>query len=130
MEIILQPPRIDPKRSRRGSPHLRILHTRQNYRDPEWVRWHFGTHARTTVATFRHGRYSGKEIKEFLAELVKGNPVNLEPLFTDPARSAFESREWSSLRALRHQFVTQRAVDQCVQRGRGSESCVWLRVVW
>ena len=57
--------------------------------------------------------YAGKELALFLAELAKGNPKNVEPLFTRaPRRSVHESAVWRALRARRAEFLTGRAVIQ------------------
>ena len=49
--------------------------------------------------------YAGKELALFLAELAKGNPKNVEPLFTRaPRRSVHESAVWPALRSRRARF--------------------------
>ena len=58
--------------------------------------------------------YAGTEIAHMLIALCKGNPVSLELLFTDPARSVYEGADWTALRAIRHHFITQRCVNQYI----------------
>lgn len=56
--------------------------------------------------------YAGAEMAHMLIALCKGNPVSLEVLFTDPARSVYEGPDWTALRTMRHIFLTQRCVNQ------------------
>lgn len=54
--------------------------------------------------------YSGKELGDFVVELAKGNPRNIELLFTEKPHET--SSVWQELRARRRSFLTCRCVSQ------------------
>eukprot|EP00753_Platysulcus_tardus_P016362 PLAT5636.1.p1 GENE.PLAT5636.1~~PLAT5636.1.p1 ORF type:complete len:1038 (+),score=353.76 PLAT5636.1:39-3116(+) len=53
--------------------------------------------------------YEACEIAFFLTLLMKGNPRNIEPLFSD--RNLFVAPLWAELCAIRHLFLTERLID-------------------
>eukprot|EP00041_Stephanoeca_diplocostata_P038502 m.1521139 g.1521139 ORF g.1521139 m.1521139 type:complete len:777 (+) comp25229_c0_seq14:504-2834(+) len=74
----------------------------------------FENHVAMPMGSDKRGEveYTGKEVGTFLLELAKGNPSNVELLFTDPGNSVYESHDWSTLRCIRHVFVTERCINQ------------------
>jgi len=72
----------------------------------------FHRHSEASFASAKTGEveYSGKELGSFLLELAKGNPRNIEFLFTE--KPHFSSPVWQELRARRQGFITLRCARQ------------------
>ena len=54
--------------------------------------------------------YSGKELGNFVVELAKGNPRNIELLYTD--KPCTVGSVWQELKDMRRSFLTLRCADQ------------------
>jgi predicted nucleotidyltransferase len=50
------------------------------------------------------------EVSTFIAELLKGNPKNIEPLFSD--RYIYQSSSWRELVSQRAHILSERAITQ------------------
>jgi hypothetical protein len=50
------------------------------------------------------------EVATFMGELLKGNPKNIQPLFSD--RSIFQSPLWKEMVAQRMHILSERAITQ------------------
>jgi len=72
----------------------------------------FHHHVEASFAADKRGEveYSGKELGPFLLELAKGNPRNVELLFTE--RPHVAGPPWRELRARRRSFLTLRCARQ------------------
>lgn len=56
--------------------------------------------------------YDGKEYGQFILELCKGNPRNIEMLFLQSNNSIYESPLWERLKGYRQVFLTECCVSQ------------------
>jgi len=72
----------------------------------------FQCHGESGFASDKHGvvEYKGRELGSFLVELAKGNPANIELLFTEKPHLA--SSVWRELRSMRRGFLSLRCAKQ------------------
>ena len=60
--------------------------------------------------------YTGLELAGYIQALCKGNPVNIEVLFTEPARSVYEHPDWATMRVRVPRFGAPNAENSHGQR--------------
>eukprot|EP00931_Biecheleriopsis_adriatica_P008374 TRINITY_DN109574_c0_g1_i1.p1 TRINITY_DN109574_c0_g1~~TRINITY_DN109574_c0_g1_i1.p1 ORF type:complete len:899 (-),score=158.64 TRINITY_DN109574_c0_g1_i1:147-2444(-) len=79
-------------------------------RNPPSTEFHFHVNAEFGSDKTGEIEYSGKELAAFIVELAKGNPRNIELLFT--RKQCHSSSVWEELRDRRRNFLTLRCAAQ------------------